>query len=142
MLNFGINFLQSAGAKKCRRIGVSPTEASVEVHRLVAASLLEDIASERHRSLWIEDSVLHEELEGVLVEDFCPEIAVVTGTVSAAEDVCELCGAVAWDDLVDKTHFLADGLLEGLDERFLDFARNDRGRIRNDRRSARKHMPL
>ena len=108
--------LQSAGAGEGGWVRVGATEAAVEGHRLFAATLFEDIVAERHCCIAVEDAVLHKEFEGVLVEDFCPEVAVVACAISAAEDVSEICGAVAWNDFVDQTHLLAGSCFEALNK--------------------------
>ena len=59
------------------------------------------------------------ELESILVKNLCPKVAVVTSAVSATEDVSEICCAVTWDDLVNKTHLLASLSLEALNKRLV-----------------------
>ena len=94
---------------------IGATELVIEGHRLLAAALLEEEAAELLGHFRIPETVALPVLESVLVQNLCPEVAVVAGTVTAAESVVEIRAAVTRDNLVDKTHFTADILLKRLD---------------------------
>ena len=75
----------------------------VEDHRFLAAALLEEEAAELPGHFRIPETIALPVLEGILVQDLCPEVAIVTGTVTAAESVVEIRAAVTWDNLADET---------------------------------------
>ena len=77
--------------------------------------------TEGHSGLTVEHTLLLEELEGILVQDLGPEIAVVAcGVAGATEDVIEIGAAVTRDDFADEAHLLAALLLEFSDVNALD----------------------
>ena len=96
-------FSQSPGTEKSTRVRLRATERKVEGHRLLAATLLKEGLAELQSHLRIVYALLLEVLESILVQNLGPKVAIVAGTVTAVEDVVEVCGAVARDDLVDRS---------------------------------------
>ena len=102
------DLLQAAGAEERRRIGFGAAELTEEGHRLFGTALLEEGLAEGLRRGGVEDTVGHELLPGIHIQDFSPQIAVIACAVAAVEDVVEIGRAVARDDLVDEAHLGAD----------------------------------
>ena len=61
---------------------VAPCKLLEEDHRLFASTFLQEGFLEAERSFRIEYPLTLEIAEGVLVEDFGPEVAVITGAVA------------------------------------------------------------
>ena len=81
---------QSAGAEESRRIGIGTPELVEKHHRLLGTAALQEGLAEGLRGGGIEDAVRFELLPGIHIQDFGPQITVVTGTVAAVEDVVEI----------------------------------------------------
>jgi len=65
----------------------------------------------------VEEGGFLKSLKGIGVEDFGPDVVVVTRGIVPYEAVLEVAGAVAGDDLGDEADALHGGVLEGLDFR-------------------------
>ena len=66
------------------------TETTVELGRIFSAATREYVVAEAVGGLAVEDTFFLEEGESVGIEHFCPFVAVITGCVTAREDVAEL----------------------------------------------------
>ena len=103
LLRAALNLLQTAGADEHVRVGIGTAELVVEDHRLFTAAFLQEERTELVGHLWIPETIALPELEGILVQDLCPEVAVVASAVTAAESMVEIRAAVTWDNLADET---------------------------------------
>ena len=97
-----VDLLQAAGAEEGAGVWLGATEALVENHRLFAAALLKEGATELHVDLRIVQALLLEILKCILVQDFCPEIAIVACRISAIEYMVEIGSPVARNDFPDQ----------------------------------------
>ena len=70
--------------------GLLATEALVERHRVLGATLRQDVVSEALGCRLVEDAVLLEQTEGIGIEHLCPLVAVIACGVASCHDVAKL----------------------------------------------------
>lgn len=107
-----VGLFQTAGAEEGAGVWLGATEALVENHRLFAATLLKEGATELHVDFRIVQALLLEILKRIFIQDFCPEIAIVACRISAIEYMVEIGSPVARDDFPDQPHVFANLSLE------------------------------
>lgn len=97
---------QSPVAKQGIGIRLCSTELAIKFHGVFAPAFFENVFTECFGCRRVEDTVFFECVESIGIENFGPDVAVISCTVIVGEDVREVGATVAIGDFVDES----DGL--------------------------------